>query len=145
MQSDAASRGRNSDSVGGPGGLDGEDHAGGPGGGVRRRGNHSRRLMAWEVATKAAARPTEATSMAGEIGELSKMNGARPDPYVILNLGSFLRRVPFQRLAVWTAVAITMYQLRDFVGVRVLPKFRASSANNQYTRKLLSCRCSLPI
>ncbi|KAH9551985.1 hypothetical protein CY35_09G042000 [Sphagnum magellanicum] len=47
----------------------------------------------------------------------SSMNGAKPDPYIVVNLGSMSRRVPFQRLAVWTAVVITMFQLRDFVGI----------------------------
>jgi predicted PurR-regulated permease PerM len=48
---------------------------------------------------------------------MSSMNGAKPDPYIVVNLGSLSRRVPFQRLAVWTAVVITMFQLRDFVGI----------------------------
>ncbi|KAH8952223.1 hypothetical protein BDL97_09G072100 [Sphagnum fallax] len=48
---------------------------------------------------------------------MSSMNGAKPDPYIVVNLGSVSRRVPFQRLAVWTAVVITMFQLRDFVGI----------------------------
>ncbi|CAM6106156.1 unnamed protein product [Calypogeia fissa] len=111
-QSDSVPRWRNSGDVSGAGGLDGEDQAG-----VMRRPHQSRRLLAWEVANKAARRPTEATSVTGEVGELSKMNGARPDPYVILNLGSLIRRVPFQRFMVWTCVAIMMYQLRDFVGI----------------------------
>jgi hypothetical protein len=114
-ESHSAPKLRNSDDISGRGGLDGEERMGAEG--IRRRPHHLRKFTAWEVATKAAARPPQATSMTGEVGELNKMNGSRPDPYVILNLGSFIRRVPFQRFAVWICVAITMYQLRDFVGI----------------------------
>jgi hypothetical protein len=48
---------------------------------------------------------------------MNSMNGAGRDPYVVLSLGSLSRHVPLQRLAVWTAVVITMFQLHDFVGV----------------------------
>jgi hypothetical protein len=60
------------------------------------------------------------------------MNGAKPDPYIVVNLGSVSRRVPFQRLAVWTAVVITMFQLRDFVGVSSPASLRGISGIFQY-------------
>jgi hypothetical protein len=125
MQLNSASKPQNSNDVSGSGGLDGEERIGAEG--MMRRSSHLSKSMAVDVATKAAGRPPQATSVTGEVGELNQMNGSRPDPYVILNLGSFIRRVPFQRATVWIAVSLVMYQLRDFVGVGFLLKLEPFS------------------
>ncbi|KAL2613449.1 hypothetical protein R1flu_025141 [Riccia fluitans] len=115
-QNESGARWPSADDYGGAGG---EDQV--PDSGARSKPHQSasRRVMAYDMAMKTAASPSSAPVPAGtEVGDLSsKMNGSRPDPYVILNLGSFVRRVPFQRLAVWASVALVMFQLRDFVGI----------------------------
>ncbi|KAG6542439.1 hypothetical protein Mapa_016129 [Marchantia paleacea] len=119
-QNDSGARWPSSDDFSGAGGLGGEDQT--PDSGARKQNQSaSRRVMAYDMAMKAAASPSSASAAplaGGDVGDISNnMNGAKPDPYVILNLGSFLRRVPFQRLAVWASVALVMFQLRDFVGI----------------------------
>lgn len=119
-QNDSGARWPSSDDFSGAGGLGGEDQT--PDSTARKQSQSaSRRVMAYDMAMKAAASPSSASAAplaGGDVGDINnKMNGSRPDPYVILNLGSFVRRVPFQRLAVWASVALVMFQLRDFVGV----------------------------
>ncbi|CAM6036850.1 unnamed protein product [Sphagnum compactum] len=77
------------------------------------------RFEAWDSSMDAGVTSAAQTTVDEEFTDsnMSSMNGAKPDPYIVLNLGSVSRRVPFQRLAVWTAVVITMFQLRDFVGI----------------------------
>lgn len=74
---------------------------------------------------KAAVNLSAAASLVGETradkgdSYASSSDGAvERDSYVIFSLGSLLSRIPLQRIAVWAAVALTLYQLRDFVGVR---------------------------
>ncbi|KAH9551983.1 hypothetical protein CY35_09G042000 [Sphagnum magellanicum] len=77
------------------------------------------RFEAWDSSMDAGVTSAAQTTVDEEFTDSnrSSMNGAKPDPYIVVNLGSMSRRVPFQRLAVWTAVVITMFQLRDFVGI----------------------------
>ncbi|CAM6009475.1 unnamed protein product [Sphagnum balticum] len=77
------------------------------------------RFEAWDSSMDAGVTSAAQTTVDEEFtkSNMSSMNGAKPDPYIVVNLGSVSRRVPFQRLAVWTAVVITMFQLRDFVGI----------------------------
>jgi hypothetical protein len=77
------------------------------------------RFEAWDSSMDAGVTSAAQTTVDEEFTDsnMSSMNGAKPDPYIVVNLGSVSRRVPFQRLAVWTAVVITMFQLRDFVGI----------------------------
>jgi hypothetical protein len=77
------------------------------------------RFEAWDSSTDAGVTSAAQTTVDEEFTDsnMSSMNGAKPDPYIVVNLGSVSRRVPLQRLAVWTAVVITMFQLRDFVGI----------------------------
>jgi hypothetical protein len=80
----------------------------------------TRRFAAWDSRMDADARSAAPRTTVGEEfsdSSMSSMNGAGRDPYVVLSLGSLSRHVPLQRLAVWTAVVITMFQLHDFVGV----------------------------
>jgi hypothetical protein len=80
----------------------------------------TRRFAAWDSRMDTDARLAAPRTTVGEEfsdSSMSSMNGAGRDPYVVLSLGSLSRHVPLQRLAVWTAVVITMFQLHDFVGV----------------------------
>ncbi|KAH9545373.1 hypothetical protein CY35_12G044700 [Sphagnum magellanicum] len=80
----------------------------------------TRRFAAWDSRMDADARSATPHTTVGEEfsdSSMSSMNGAGRDPYVVLSLGSLSRHVPLQRLAVWTAVVITMFQLHDFVGI----------------------------
>ncbi|CAK9883009.1 unnamed protein product [Sphagnum jensenii] len=77
------------------------------------------RFEAWDSSMDAGVTSAAQTTVDEEFTDsnMSSMNGSKPDPYIVVNLGSVSRRVPFQRLAVWTAVVFTMFQLRDFVGI----------------------------
>ncbi|CAK9199003.1 unnamed protein product [Sphagnum troendelagicum] len=80
----------------------------------------TRRFATWDSRMDADARsaaPRTTVSEEFSDSSMSSMNGAGRDPYVVLSLGSLSRHVPVQRLAVWTAVVITMFQLHDFVGI----------------------------
>jgi hypothetical protein len=92
------------------------------------------RFEAWDSSMDAGVTSAAQTTVDEEFTDSnrSSMNGAKPDPYIVVNLGSMSRRVPFQRLAVWTAVVITMFQLRDFVGVSSPVCLRGISGIFQY-------------
>ncbi len=92
------------------------------------------RFEAWDSSMDAGVTSAAQTTVDEEFTDsnMSSMNGAKPNPYIVVNLGSVSRRIPFQRLAVWTAVVITMFQLRDFVGVISPPCLRGISGIFQY-------------